>query len=541
MKNVKKNLAFLSSVALMMLLLVQCAKRGSPSGGPIDELPPIIVSVYPENYSTNFEAKEITIRFNEYIKFKDLRKQLVISPPMEYPPIILPQGGVGKEITIRIQDTLLENTTYVINFGQSVVDNNEGNPYPFLKYVFSTGDYVDSLKLKGQIKNVLEFETDEFVNVLLYELDSTYTDSAVFKEQPRYILNTLDSLTTFTMENLKEGTYQMVALKEENSDYRYDPSREKIGFYPEPITLPSDETYVINLYKQNLDAEIENAKHVSEFRIDVGYKGYLDSLKIEPVDKNLLYESRITKLDATDTLQYWLKPIPQVDTLRLNASLGNFQEEFKVTIKDSLKIDTLSINSKANDYQKKFFKNGSIISATTPIESVNENLFEVIDKDSTAVPFTLKIDSLRNFVQIDYKEEESQRYQMKVFPGAITDFYGSTNKDTLSLNQVTKANKEFGNIYIQTTNGEEFPVIVQIVTKDLKVVAQEVISTNKEIAFELMNPNTYYIRWIYDTNKNGRYDPGNILNREQPERIQYLRKEINLKPNWDVNEIISLE
>ncbi len=541
MKNVKKNLAFLSSVVLMMFLLVQCAKRGSPSGGPIDELPPMIVSAYPKNYSTNFEAKEITIRFNEYIKFKDLRKQLVISPPMEYPPIILPQGGVGKEITIRIQDTLLENTTYVINFGQSVVDNNEGNPYPFLKYVFSTGDYVDSLKLKGQIKNVLEFETDEFVNVLLYELDSTYTDSAVFKEQPRYVLNTLDSLTTFTMENLKEGTYQMVALKEENSDYRYDPSREKIGFYPEPITLPSDETYVINLYKQTLDAEIKNAKHVSENRIDIGYKGILDSLKISPLDENLTYESRITKLDATDTLQYWVKPKPQIDTLSLSASLGDFQQEFEVAIKDSLQIDSLNVEAKANDYQKKFFKNGSIISATTPIESVDENLFEVIDKDSTSVPFSLKIDSLRNFVQIDYKEEESQRYQMKVFPGAITDFYGSKNKDTLSLNQVTKANKEFGNIFIQTSNGEDFPIIIQVVTKDLKVVAEESISSNKEVSFELLNPNTYFIRWIYDSNGNGRYDAGNILKREQAERVEYLRKEINLKPNWDVNETIGLK
>ena len=541
MKNVKKNLAFLSTVILMMLLLVQCAKRGSPSGGPIDELPPMIVSAYPENYSTNFKAKEIIIKFNEYIKFKDLRKQLVISPPMEYPPIILPQGGVGREITIRIEDTLQENTTYVINFGQSVVDNNEGNPYPFLKYVFSTGDYVDSLKLKGQIKNVLEFETDEFVNILLYELDSTYTDSAVFKDDPRYILNTLDSLTTFTMENLKEGTYQLVALKEESSDYLYDPSREKIGFYSEPITLPSDETYVINLYKQTLDAEIKNAKQVSENRIDIGYEGRLDSLKIEPVDKSLTYESRITKLDATDTLQYWVKPKPQVDTLKLDASLGNFQEEFKVAIKDSLAIDTLSITSKANDYQKKFFKNGSIISASTPIESVDEKLFEVIDKDSTNVVFFLKVDSLRNFVQVNYQEEENQRYQTKVFPGAITDFYGSANQDTLSLNKVIKANKDFGNIYIQTSNGENFPIIVQVVTKDLKVVAEESITSNKEVAFELLDPNTYYIRWIFDRNRNGQYDPGNILEKRQPESVEYLRKALNLKPNWDLNETISLE
>ena len=537
MRPVKKSLKYLLFTFLISLVLIQCAKRGNPTGGALDEDPPEILRAYPDNYTTNFDSKEIVIQFDEYVTFKDLNKQLVISPPMDYPPVILPQGGVSREVVIRIVDTLKDNTTYVMNFGQSLVDNNESNPYPYLKYVFSTGDYIDSLQLKGTINNVLEYDTSNFVNVLLYEIDSTYTDSAIYKENPDYVLNTLDSLQTFTLENLRAGTYQMIALKEENSDYRFDPSRDMIAFYPEPIMVPSDETYELNLYKQVADRRIARATHEAKNRIHLGYYGELDSLNIHPLDSTLILESRITRLEQKDTLQYWFKPTKDLDSILMKASLREFEEEFQVKFKKDLEPDSLIISKTG-----KFSLAGDLeFTAATPIENVDKSRMLLLDNDSLEKDISSTLDKFTNVASLDFEREENQRYQLAIYPGAITDFFGAKNPDTLNWKYSTRSTRDYGNVFVNLTGGKDFPVIVQVVSKNLKVLAEKTVTKNGVVEFDLIDPSDYYIRLIYDANKNGRYDPGNILNNQQPERIEYLRKTINLKPNWDVNETINLD
>src|SRR5690606_23040147 len=118
------------------LSFVDCAKKGTPTGGERDTIPPTIVRSNPENYSINFTGDEIEIRFDEYIKLKDIGNELIISPPMEYTPIITPLS-TSKTLKIKILDTLKPNTTYSFNFGNSIVDNNEENKYEYFKYVFS--------------------------------------------------------------------------------------------------------------------------------------------------------------------------------------------------------------------------------------------------------------------------------------------------------------------------------------------------------------------------------------------------------------------
>lgn len=137
---------------ILAVIMVGCAKRGSITGGLKDTIPPTLRFSSPENFSTNFNAKEIRITFDEYIKIKDVTKQLIISPPMKYAPVITPTSA-SKYINIRLKDTLQPNTTYSFNFGSSIQDNNEGNPYQQFKYVFSTGTYIDSLTLKGVVKD----------------------------------------------------------------------------------------------------------------------------------------------------------------------------------------------------------------------------------------------------------------------------------------------------------------------------------------------------------------------------------------------------
>lgn len=225
-----------------MFSVTGCAKRGTITGGAKDTIPPSITSSYPKNYSTNFNGTEIKINFNELIKVKDINKQLIISPPLKNRPIIVPQGSASKYISVKISDTLQPNTTYSFNFGQSITDNNEGNPYSQYKYVFSTGNYIDSLTIVGSIKDAYEQKPDNFVSVQIYDAEK-FTDSTVYKDQPLYVTNTLDSLKIFALENLKQGSYYIIALKDKNNNYKFDPKSDKIGFLKDKITLPTDTLY----------------------------------------------------------------------------------------------------------------------------------------------------------------------------------------------------------------------------------------------------------------------------------------------------------
>src|SRR5690606_21541307 len=140
------------------------------------------------------------------------------------------------------------NTTYTINFGQSIVDNNEGNPNRFLSYVFSTGDYLDSLSLSGAVKDAFDRKADPFISVMLYALDSTFTDSTIYKEPPLYISNTGDSLPLFELKHLKGGQYRLIGLLDKNRNNMFDQRLDKIGFVEDTISLPTDSIYLLNLF-----------------------------------------------------------------------------------------------------------------------------------------------------------------------------------------------------------------------------------------------------------------------------------------------------
>ena len=181
-------------LSLFIISSLQCARRSLPTGGLKDTLPPSMVNASPKMNTVFFDKEKITITFDEYIKLVDLSKQLIISPPIELSKYkVKPQGTVSKRIQIELMDSLLDNTTYTFNFGESIIDNNEGNKLPFFNYAFSTGAVIDSLEIKGKIIDAYERITDTYTSIYLYPVDSTFTDSTVFLEKPFYATSTLDS------------------------------------------------------------------------------------------------------------------------------------------------------------------------------------------------------------------------------------------------------------------------------------------------------------------------------------------------------------
>lgn len=518
LEQMRLHLIRLLSIVFFAIVLVSCANRGSPSGGEVDEEPPVILSASPENFSTNFKADEIRIYFDEYIKIKDLRKQLIISPPMDTEPDIIPLGGASKYISIKIKDTLEPNTTYAFNFGESIVDNNEGNPYPYYRYVFSTGDTIDSLSVKGYVEDALLEKPDTFVSVMLYEVDSTYSDSIVFKEKPRYITNTLDSVTTFSIDNIKAGTYKLIALKDKNGNYKFDQKDDKIGFKESFITVPTDSIYPLTLFKEKVNFKAIKPKQDGATRIIFPYEGDYESMRIKVLgDTPEGYQTRIVKDELTDTLYYWYKPQFEVDTTFFVVTnekyVDTFKHRFRKLEEDSLEIKKISKGTLN-------FDQDIIVEGNLPLTEIDRSKIKLINKDSLDVDFEIKYDSILNRYTFPIKKEEGEKYSFTMLPGTFSDFYGGTNKDTLIFNARTRLKSDYGNIRVNIRNAK-FPLIVQLVNDKGDVLYERYAKDSPVVDFTNLEPKPYSLRVIYDTNGNGKYDTGNYLLGIQPERVSY--------------------
>lgn len=530
MRNKILNSFVIVAIAFMA---INCANRGMPSGGEKDTEPPQVLKAEPANFSTNFKGKEIKIYFDEYIKLKNLQKQLIISPPMKTQPEILPLGGASKRITIKIFDTLQPNRTYAFNFGQSVVDNNEENPFPFYRYVFSTGDYIDSLTVRGEIYDAEKRKPEEFVSVMLYEKDSSYTDSIVYKEYPKYVTNTLDSTTTFTLENLKAGTYKLIALKDENLNNKYDQSSDKIGFLKGFITVPTDTVYNLTLFKEVQDFNVSRASQVSGSRIAFGYAGNPDSLQIDlisPKPDSLKY--RITRDPKADTLYYWHTPKFKADSIMFNVAnkVYNYKKDSLVVRMKDMYKDSLTL--KVTPKGSIAFNEEVVITANTPLENFDKNLVTLINRDSADVAYTVKKDQTQNQFVIHFDKVESEAYNMQLLPGAITDMLENTN-DTINQTFRTKTYLDYGNLRVMVQNAQ-YPIIVQLTNDKGEVLVEKYSEKPEPIDFVYLDPKSYFLRVVYDANANGKWDSGNYLEQQQPERISYYPKEIeDVRAGWD--------
>ncbi len=533
----KGKFLYLIFLILLSFSFVDCAKRGNPEGGPRDTIPPVIVRAVPENYTINFEGNEIRIYFDEYIKLKDIQRNLIISPPLENQPTLYPLS-TSKYIRIVFNDTLRENTTYSINFGNSIVDNNEENPFEYYKYVFSTGSYIDSLKVMGRITDAIQLQPDEFVTVMLYEVDENYTDSIPFTKKPVYITNTQKTPDVFQIENIKAGRYQLIALKDNNNNYTFQPKIDKIGFINEFIDVPTDTTYLLNLFKEIPAYTLARPSSVNSNHILFGYEGKTDSLRIEKlttVQDN--YEFLITKDPKRDTLNYWFQPAIDLDTLTfkvVNTSyIDTIQVRQRIAALDSLILNPIKTGVLA-------FDEAFEISGNLPIVAFQEDKIQIMDKDSAAVSFEASLNNYFNILSLSFEKGERQNYTITLLPGAITEFFGSSN-DTLKYVVTTRTVADYGFMSLNLSNVTSFPIIVQLVTDKGELRRELYATENRVFEFENLTPGNYYVRIIYDANENRIWDTGNFLERRQPEEIIYYPKLIEVRANWTLNETFILD
>tara|TARA_B100000886_G_scaffold241558_1_gene169554 strand:+ start:6 stop:1640 length:1635 start_codon:yes stop_codon:yes gene_type:complete len=525
---------------LSLAIMCGCAKRGIPNGGPIDSLPPVLVNANPKLNTTNFDSEEIRLTFDEFVMLDKVQDQLIISPPLEKSAYeIRPLTGVTKKVFLKFIDSLDINTTYTINFGNSIKDNNEGNPLTFFNYTFSTGETIDSLYVKGNISDAYNIETDEYVSIHLYRIDSTLKDSIIFNKQPTYVSNSLDT-TSYKFQNLREGKYLIVGMKDVDNNYFFDPFYDKIGFIDSLITLPGDSIIDLKLFKEETDLIWDKPHFINSEKIGFGYYGKIDLKKIEinsviPDSVEYTYTKEVMR----DTIYLWLSN-NSFDSLNFN--LIEKDTTKLSTIKFDKKRDTLidSLNISAKTVNVIHLKESFKLSSNIPIKKIEDSLISVRDIDSILVPFVSSVNDNLDEVDIKFEVSPSDNYRIIILPNAIKDIKGVTN-DTLQFKITSQSLEDYGNIFLDVIRNTQSKFILHLINSNGDIVREyNSVGQNTTYNFEYIRPGEYSFRLIEDLNKNNIWDTGNYLQRVKPEPVYYFPSELEVRANWDLNETFDL-
>jgi len=233
MKKLVYSLLVIVIIYKIVVFTSGCAQIIPPTGGPKDSVAPVMLKALPKDSTLDFKGNKIVLTFDEYVQLERPEEQLIISPLPKVSPLI---EAKLKEVTIRIKDTLEENTTYSINFGRSLKDINEGNPAKQFTYLFSTGKYIDSTTLSGAVVVAETGKPDSTLIVMLYR---NFDDSAVVKERPRYFAR-LDSAGYFSFKNIAPGKYNIFALKDPGGQKMYMRNSDLFAFYDTALMVGED-------------------------------------------------------------------------------------------------------------------------------------------------------------------------------------------------------------------------------------------------------------------------------------------------------------
>lgn len=565
---------------LLLLLLNGCANIVTPSGGDKDVKPPEVLEIEPENQSLNFDSKSFVISFDEYVQLNDISSQLIVSPPLKTPPQFVVKG---KKVFVKFNSELEPNTTYTMNFGSAIRDVNESNPLESFTYVFSTGSFIDSLSLRGSVKNANTLEAEKDVLVLLY---NEYTDSVPYLKLPYYYAKT-DASGNFALNNLKEGKYKVVALKDVNSSFLYDDfDKELIGFadtlvfpfyigktkqevlkdsLPGDSIAPAKKDTVVSSRASKMSAgntlsilvfkEEKNRQYLKKaYAEHYGKLVFVFNKKPEKPELNTLNTSfkkewSIMEPGVTgDTLTVWLSDV-DMDSLRLEVSDNGvvLDTVFLALKKRSDGVETQSGGGKRMGRQIKPFElaleaPGSnfthnpekdlYFTFNHPVKNYVAEQFLLTEENDT-VQFTLDSDDpfLRKF-KLVYSWKEEKEYSFLIPPQRVTDIFDLQN-DSIKLNFKTKPKTYYGNVLI-SLSAQPADYVLQLTDESNNIVYEKQVRGSDEFSLRGLDPKSYGMRLIVDENSNGKWDTGNYLQKKQPEKIILYPQKINVRSNWDV-------
>lgn len=587
--NNSKSLYYIF-IIIAAAVMYSCANIGNPSGGPIDKTPPIFMRSNPTPNAVNVKDRKIEIFFDEIVTLKDPSTKIIVSPAQTEMPRM---SALGRKVTVELVDSLLPNTTYTIDFSNSIQDNNEGNAIDNFAFAFSTGSVIDSMRVSGY---VLDSRTLEPMQSVVVGLQSNLADSAFHKEKLQRVALTNDR-GQFTIRNVSPGSYHIFALKDLDRDYKFGNPTEDIAFL-DSIIVPSigsreaaDTVYndlneidtimratrpayfpndiLLSMFNEDRKSQyLANNLRVDSTRISLTFAAASDTLpSLSIVGRNDVPDQWYTleRSQTNDTLTYWIRPphLVSADTLMVattylrtdtasNLSWGTdtlkftFQRQKAKKKKKNEETDSLEqirfmeLHPLANGTQEVYAP--LLLQTGTPIERYSREAFHLqrkLQNDTTFYPAEIKSIALRDstlsrrdlMLKVDW--EPGAAYTLAVDSLAMTDIYGLQTKP-LKVDFNVRKMEEYGNIVFNIPAVRD-SAIVELLDGTEKIVLRAPVKNHRA---ELLNlqPGKYYARLFIDRNGNGKYDTGNYDMHLQPEETVYYPGAINLKKNWDVEQ-----
>ena len=587
--NNSKSLYYIF-IIIAAAVMYSCANIGNPSGGPIDKTPPIFMRSNPTPNAVNVKDRKIEIFFDEIVTLKDPSTKIIVSPAQTEMPRM---SALGRKVTVELVDSLLPNTTYTIDFSNSIQDNNEGNAIDNFAFAFSTGSVIDSMRVSGY---VLDSRTLEPMQSVVVGLQSNLADSAFHKEKLQRVALTNDR-GQFTIRNVSPGSYHIFALKDLDRDYKFGNPTEDIAFL-DSIIVPSigsreaaDTVYndlneidtimhatrpayfpndiLLSMFNEDRKSQyLANNLRVDSTRISLTFAAASDTLpSLSIVGRNDVPDQWYTleRSQTNDTLTYWIRPphLVSADTLMVattylrtdtasNLSWGTdtlkftFQRQKAKKKKKNEETDSLEqirfmeLHPLANGTQEVYAP--LLLQTGTPIERYSREAFHLqrkLQNDTTFYPAEIKSIALRDstlsrrdlMLKVDW--EPGAAYTLAVDSLAMTDIYGLQTKP-LKVDFNVRKMEEYGNIVFNIPAVRD-SAIVELLDGTEKIVLRAPVKNHRAELLNLL-PGKYYARLFIDRNGNGKYDTGNYDMHLQPEETVYYPGAINLKKNWDVEQ-----
>ena len=570
--------------------MYSCANIGNPSGGPIDKTPPIFMRSNPTPNAVNVKDRKIEIFFDEIVTLKDPSTKIIVSPAQTEMPRM---SALGRKVTVELVDSLLPNTTYTIDFSNSIQDNNEGNAIDNFAFAFSTGSVIDSMRVSGY---VIDSRTLEPMQSVVVGLQSNLADSAFHKEKLQRVALTNDR-GQFTIRNVSPGSYHIFALKDLDRDYKFGNPTEDIAFL-DSIIVPSigsreaaDTVYndlneidtimratrpayfpndiLLSMFNEDRKSQyLANNLRVDSTRISLTFAAASDTLpSLSIVGRNDVPDQWYTleRSQTNDTLTYWIRPphLVSADTLMVattylrtdtasNLSWGTdtlkftFQRQKAKKKKKNEETDSLEqirfmeLHPLANGTQEVYAP--LLLQTGTPIERYSREAFHLqrkLQNDTIFYPAEIKSIALRDstlnrrdlMLKVDW--EPGAAYTLAVDSLAMTDIYGLQTKP-LKVDFNVRKMEEYGNIVFNIPAVRD-SAIVELLDGTEKIVLRAPVKNHRAELLNLL-PGKYYARLFIDRNGNGKYDTGNYDMHLQPEETVYYPGAINLKKNWDLEQ-----
>lgn len=515
----------------ILVLFSSCAIRVNPTGGEKDIKPPVILKAVPENLSVNVKSNDIVLTFDEFVQLKDINSQLIVSPLLKYTP----ETKIRKKsLYIHFLDTLEQNTTYTLNFGNSIADNNEGNSLENYQFVFSTGSVVDSLKISGKLEYAFDKKTEKGLVAMLYKESD---DSLPFKQRPLYFAKTNDA-GEFAISNIAPGDYKLIALEDKDKNYLYTKGEERIGYSEQRITAGSENVF-LRLFKEPGPLRLTKSVSVAPGKVMLIFSAAADTVKLNyltDLAKVYIYSQEFSEQKDSLTILY---RNADLDSLSFTYFSGKKMDTvdvrlFKKSTQSSGPRNFNLVLTAADRNQSHHLYLPYVIKSNHPLSKL-ETSGVILKRDSILVSdFVMEFsDSLKNSISINSKWSDKGLYELFIPPATVEDIYGLKN-DTVKFQWNIRPETYYGTMNLKLNSVKEH-FIVQLLDDNEIVYRESYVTADTSIQYTFLDPMIYRIKLIHDENQNRKWDSGDYLKHIQPETVEYYPELITVRANWDVD------